>query len=442
MEKIVTIGGSDSSGGAGIQADLKAISLLGAYGLSIVTTVTAQNTQGVQGIYPVPVDFIEKQWNAILSDVAVDAAKTGMLWNEEVIRLIVRKLKRNRIAVRVFDPVMVAKSGASLLQKEAVAAFVEHLLPLATVVTPNIPEARILGGCSIRSIQDMEKAARLISRKGARAVVVKGGHRRGGEAVDVLYDGKRMYHFSTPRLKTVHTHGTGCTFASALAVELTRRASVPEAVERAKDFVTAAISHAVRIGKGRGPTNPYGFVGRDAELYRAIQAVRGAFSELQRHKAGHLIPEVQSNLGFAIRSARSVADVVAFPGRIVRFGDTVATLAAPEAGASRHVARIILTLMAFDPDYRAAMNIRYEPQILRNCRKQAWVVRHFDRTDEPRRIKEREGSSLEWGVRSVLEKSARIPDVIYDGGDAGKEPMIRVLGKTPQEVVNKVLCLL
>ena len=440
MKKILTIAGSDSCGGAGIQADLKAITLLGAYGLSIITALTAQNTQGVQAVQPVSVDFIEQQWNSVLSDISVDAVKTGMLWSEDVIVLIAHQIKKSRIPIRVFDPVMVAKSGAALLQKEAITAFVKQLLPLATVVTPNIPEARLLSGCPIRSIRDMEKAAQAIHRSGARAVVIKGGHRR-GEALDILFDGKRFHHFSTSRIRTEHTHGTGCTFASALACALTRCAALPEAVSQAKAFITAAINNAFPLGKGRGPTNPYVFVAEDAERYRATKAVQDAFRELQRHKVGHLIPEVQSNLGFAIESAKSFDDVVAFPGRIVRLGDSVATVSGPQLGASQHVASIILTLMAFDPAYRSVMNIRYEPEILRKCRKQPWMIKHFDRTKEPRSIKIKEGSSLEWGVGSVLGKSTRIPDIIYDEGDVAKEPMIRVFGKTPQEVVNKVLCL-
>lgn len=440
MKKILTIAGSDSCGGAGIQADLKAITLLGEYGLSVVTALTAQNTQGVQGVQPVSVDFIEQQWNSVVSDISVDAVKTGMLWNSDIIALVARKIKKSRIPIRIFDPVMIAKSGAPLLQKEAIRAFVEKLLPIATVVTPNIPEARLLSQCAIRSFGDMENAAKVIHRHGAQAVVIKGGHRRGA-ARDILFDGKRFHHFSAPRIDTEHTHGTGCTFASALACMMTRCESLPEAVENAKAFITAAISNAVPIGQGQGPTNPYALVGKDAERYRAVQAVKNAFCALQRHKIGHLIPEVQSNIGFAVPLAKSFDDVIAFPGRIVRLGDSIATVSGPEPGASQHVASIILTLMAFDPKYRSAMNIRYEPEILQKVRKQPWMIKHFDRTKEPRRVKIKEGSSLEWGVGSVLEKCSRIPDVIYDAGDVAKEPMIRVFGKTPQEVVNKVLCL-
>ncbi|MFH0813012.1 MAG: bifunctional hydroxymethylpyrimidine kinase/phosphomethylpyrimidine kinase [Pseudomonadota bacterium] len=441
MKKILTVAGSDSCGGAGIQADLKTITLMGAYGLSVITALTAQNTQGVFGIHPVPLDFIASQWDAVVSDISVDAVKTGMLWDEQVITLIAQKLKKNKIPIKVFDPVMVSKSGAALLTQKGQSAFIKELLPLATIVTPNLPEAEILCGQPIRTIHDMERAARQIHQLGARNVLVKGGHRR-DQAVDILLSGSDFFYFTSPRINTVHTHGTGCTFASALAVELTRSNALPEAVEKAKHFITAAIAHAFPLGKGQGPTNPYAPLAREAEIYRAIQALQASFQTLQSHKVGALIPEVQSNLGYGIPSAQSLNDVVAFPGRIVRHKDTVFTIAAPEPGGSRHIAKIILTVMAFDPDYRSAMNIRYDTNTIRKCRKQSWKIKRFDRRKEPGRIKKQEGTSLEWGIGSVLQKSSSIPDVIYDTGDLGKEPMIRILGKTPMEVVHKVLCLL
>lgn len=441
MKKILTVAGSDSSGGAGIQADLKTITLLGEYGLSVVTALTAQNTQGVIGIHPVPPEFISSQWDAVVSDISVDAVKTGMLWDEKVIRLISQKIKKSSIPVKVFDPVMVSKSGACLLTREGQEAFIKEMLPLATIVTPNIPEAKILSRRAIRTLRDMEKAAETIHRMGAKLVVIKGGHLR-GQAVDVFFDGKEVHHFSSSRIKTIHTHGTGCTFASAVAVELTRNQDARVAVQKAKDFITASIKNFIPLGKGRGPVNPCAPFMREAEIYRAIQAVEQAIKKLESYPIGSLIPEVQSNLGYALSSAKSADDVIAFPGRIIRVQDNARAIFAPAPGGSKHIANIVLTAMHFNADYRAAMNIRYSREILQKCRKQHWDIKKFDRRKEPERIKLTEGSSLEWGVGSVLEKCASIPDIIYDLGDVGKEPMIRIFGKNPEEVVNKVLCLL
>jgi len=441
MKKILTVAGSDSSGGAGIQADLKTITLMGEYGLSVITALTAQNTQGVFGIYPVPLDFISSQWEAIVSDIEIDAIKTGMLGDEKVISLICQKIKKSKIPIRVFDPVMVAKSGASLLTPSGRKALVKELLPLATIITPNIPEAQIICGFSIRTEEDMKKSAQKIYQLGAKNVLIKGGHKK-GKAVDVLYDGKEFFLFSHPRIDTIHTHGTGCTLASAIAVELARNTPVPEAVEKAKEFITSAIRYAFPLGKGRGPTNPYFLFSREKEIYLAIESLQKAIKKLQSYSVGSLIPEVQSNLGYAIPFAKSVEDVVAFPGRIIRVKDTILVPLPPEPGGSNHIARIILTVMNFAPEYRSAMNIRYSPELIQKCRKQNWKIKKFDRQKEPDKIKLKEGASLEWGISSILQNQSHIPDVIYDQGDVGKEPMIRILGKNPEEVVDKILCLL
>ena len=273
---------------------------------------------------------------------------------------------------------------------------------------------------------------------GATCVVVKGGHLK-GMATDLLYDGKEYYEISGTRIQTGNTHGTGCTFASAIATLLANGNTVPEAVRKAKIFITQAIQGGLRLGKGTGPTNPFAYVLREMERYRVIQELKKAMESLKEGKIGHLIPEVSSNLGYALPYAEGIEDVAAFPGRIVRFRDSVASLGDPEFGASRHVANIILTVMKFHPEYCSAMNIRYSKGQVAVLKKKGFLVGHFDRRREPKKVKAEEGSSLEWGVREVLKKWKGVPDFIYDEGDVGKEPMIRVLGKSPEEVVNKVL---
>jgi hydroxymethylpyrimidine kinase / phosphomethylpyrimidine kinase / thiamine-phosphate diphosphorylase len=438
MKRVLTIAGSDSGGGAGIQADLKAITALGGYGMSVLTALTAQNTVGVQGIHEIPPPFVEKQIDSVLSDIGADAVKTGMLANAEIIEVVARKMKQYRVKKLVVDPVMVAKSGDSLLRKDAEESLVKKLIPLSTVVTPNLPEASILTGLRIRSLHQMKQAAQRIHDLGARNVVIKGGH-LGGMAIDLLYDGTKYYEFEEKRVDKRNTHGTGCTFASAIATFLAGGETVPEAVRKAKAFITLAIESGLPLGRGIGPTNPFAHVLREMERYRVVQELKRAFSILKREEVGGLIPEVSSNLGYALPHSQEIEDVAAFPGRIVRFKDSVAALANPEFGASRHIANIILTVMKFDPDYCSAMNIRFSKQTVNRLRKKGFSVGHFDRRMEPKGVKEREGSSLEWGVGEVLRRSKRIPDFIYDEGDVGKEPMIRVLGRNPVEVVNKIL---
>ena len=438
MKRILTIAGSDSGGGAGIQADLKAITLLGGYGMSVITALTAQNTVGVQGIHEVPARFVERQIDSVLTDIGVDAIKTGMLSNQEIIEVVARKIKQYKVKKVVVDPVMISKSGASLLRKEAQEALIKKLIPLAWVVTPNLMEASVLSGMKVTSLEEMKKAAHRIHKLGAKHVVVKGGHLK-GMAIDLLYDGRNFDEMEGPRIDTKNTHGTGCTFASAIATLLARGDSLPEAVRKAKTFITMAIQSGLNLGKGTGPTNPSAYVLREMERYRVIQDLKRAVEVLQENKIGHLIPEVSSNLGYALPQAEGIGDVAAFPGRIVRFKDSMATHSGPEFGASQHVANIILTVMKFDPEYCSAMNIRYSKENVEKLKGKGFLIGHFDRRFEPKLVKQREGSSLEWGVGEVLKKMKRVPDFICDKGAVGKEPMIRVLGRNPMDVVTKIL---
>lgn len=438
MEKILTIAGSDSGGGAGIQADLKTITLLGGYGMSVITALTAQNSVGVQGIYEVPVHFVEKQIDSVLSDIGADVIKTGMLANQEIIEAVSKKIKQYHIKMVVVDPVMISKSGAPLLRKDAQSALIKKLIPLAWVVTPNLMEASTLTGLQINSIEKMRKAAHRIFQLGAKNVVVKGGHLK-GMAIDLLFNGKSFIEIKGQRIETKNTHGTGCTFASAIATQLAKGDSVEEAVKKAKDFITQAIQSGFNLGKGIGPTHPSLFFLKEIERYQILQELKSAVEVLKVGKLGHLIPEVSSNLGYALSLAEGMNDVAAYPGRIIRFKDSIAIYSDPEFGASQHIANIILTTMKFKPEYRSAMNIRYSKETVALLKKNGLKGGYFDRSLEPRRVKESEGSSLEWGVGVVLKRMKSVPDFIYDKGDVGKEPMIRLLGKTPMEVIHKLL---
>lgn len=256
LHKVLTIAGSDSGGGAGIQADLKAFAARGVYGMSAITALTAQNTQGVQGIYPVPPDFIALQIDTVMEDIGADAWKTGMLASADVIETIAERARHHKLPILVVDPVMVAKGGDNLLQPEAQGALIEHLLPLATVLTPNHHEAQALTQQSIQSVEDMRNAAKTLHAMGPRYVIVKGGHLpTESDAIDVLYDGQTFTETSVPRVHTPNTHGTGCTFASALAAELAKGTPILDAFHNTKAYITKAIQAAdtMNIGHGHGP---------------------------------------------------------------------------------------------------------------------------------------------------------------------------------------------
>ena len=406
--------------------------------MSVITALTAQNTKEVKAIHALPAAFIEQQLDTVLSDIGADAAKTGMLFNASAIEAVANRLSAYGMKKIVVDPVMVAKGGDTLLVEEARETLAKRLIPMAMLVTPNIPEAGILSNKSISTEKDIHEAARIIKAMGAKYVLIKGGHLE-GRAKDILYDGKDFFEFSKERVHTPHTHGTGCAYSAAIVTYLAMDFEIQEAVERAKDFIHTAIRFAVPLGKGHGPTNIYAPFSRDQERYRVLEALQTSLVRLQEASIGHLIPEVQSNLGYALPFAETRAHVAAFPGRLVRLGETIVSVRGPAFGASRHMASIILTTMRHDPRFRSAMNIRFSESRVRQCQALGWKVRAFDRTREPDDVKKREGGSLEWGTETVLSTGTKIPDVIYDRGDIGKEPMIRVLGQTPHDVVNKVL---
>jgi len=257
VPRALTIAGSDSGGGAGIQADLKVFFALGCHGMSAVTALTAQNTVRVSGIHAVPADFVAAQIDAVTTDIGVDAAKTGMLANSKIVAATARAIRANNIRNLVVDPVFVAKSRDHLLERDAVDALRDEVLPLATIVTPNLYEAGgLLGDEEIGDLNEMREAALALHKLGPRAVLVKGGHLPGDRAVDVLFDGTNVTEIDGPRFDTADTHGTGCALSAAIAGRLARGDALVEAVRFAKAFVAGAIEHGLRIGRGYGPVNP------------------------------------------------------------------------------------------------------------------------------------------------------------------------------------------
>lgn len=256
MKKVLSIAGSDCSGGAGIQADLKTLAAHGVYGMSVIVSVVAENTSRVIDTQDIAPEMIEKQIDAIFEDIGTDAVKVGMLSQSVCMKAVARKLREYRPQNIVIDPVMVAKNGCPLMQPDSMDTLIREILPLADLLTPNIPEAEKIAGIAISSVADMERAARLIVGMGTKKVLVKGGHAK-GDALDILFDGAKVYRFNAERIDTKNTHGTGCTYSSALASNLALGFSLEEAVRRAKEYITTAIRHSLPIGKGCGPTHHF-----------------------------------------------------------------------------------------------------------------------------------------------------------------------------------------
>ena len=256
IKRVLTIAGSDSSGGAGIQADLKTFSAFGVYGMCVVTAVTAQSTVRVNGVTGVAPQLVSLQFESVLSDIGVDGVKTGMLQNAGIVQVVVRKLQESRIPHIVVDPVLVAKSGHPLLEQRGVEILKNELIPLATLVTPNIPEAEIFSEMPIHNLEDVKSAAKKICDLGCRSVLVKGGHLQ-GEAIDLLFDGDAFFSLTSPRIDTKNTHGTGCTLSAAIIANLVKGKSLGEAVRISKSYVTEAIQKSFSLGKGHGPLNHF-----------------------------------------------------------------------------------------------------------------------------------------------------------------------------------------
>jgi len=259
--RVLTIAGSDSGGGAGIQADLKTFSALGCYGMSVITALTAQNTQGVTAIHPVPAGFVRQQLEAVLSDIGADAVKIGMLFSPELIKTVAETLAEFQVKNVVLDPVMVATSGDKLLQDDAITAIIEHLIPMADILTPNLPEASVLAACELNSRESLEKAAKNLASSGCGNILIKGGHLTGQSSDDLLYMAaeKRFIELKGERVATSNTHGTGCTLSSAIASFIARDYETEAAIVEAKSYIQGAIKAgaAYRIGEGRGPVHHF-----------------------------------------------------------------------------------------------------------------------------------------------------------------------------------------
>jgi len=433
MQCILTIAGSDSGGGAGIEADLKTFAALGMHGACAITSVTAQNTLGVERVYDLPEDVIVDQIRAVRSDIRVDYVKIGMLSSDGIVRTVAEEIEGIPF---VLDPVMSAEAGGSLLADDALDALVSVLIPLASVVTPNVYEACAITGIRIRSIEDAEHAAAAIVTLGCRAAVITGGHLDG---TDVLCEGGSG-KIEPPGLIRGSggiigggTHGAGCTYSSALASYLAKGLSVPDACIAAKGFVEKAIANSSSIGHGVAPVNQTLEVISDAARYHAIADVNAAVKAIENSQSfASLIPEVGCNIGSATPAAQSVGDVAAVRGRIVTVsGDRARAVGCAEFGASSHIARLILAVMQFDPMMRGALNIRYSGGVISACEECGYTMASFDRRYEPPHHK-----TMDWGAEYAIREAGSVPQVIWDAGGVGKEAMVRILGGSAVEVAG------
>jgi len=435
----ITIAGSDSSGGAGIQADLKTFAALGVHGAVAVTSVTAQNTYSVKAVEDLKPEIVREQIRAVAEDFGIDAGKTGMLHTEEIISAVASEVARYKFPL-VVDPVMLAKSGVPLLKAEAINAFKEYLLPKATVVTPNRLEAEKLANMKIKDLKDAETAAKKISELGPKAVVVKGGHLEEANAIDILYSNGETKKFAASRLNVKSTHGTGCSFSAAIAAELAKGMSIPAAVEKAKEIVTLGIRFGLNIGKGYGPVNPMANLYKESSRYDVLLNVDKAKALIEKSPdVSLLVPEVGMNIAMAIPYAENVNDIAAVEGRIVKTVDGVRAVGNVKFGCSSHLVKYILEIKEHDEAKVAAVNIKFSEEALKILEKQGMTVSFYDRSKEPLEIKFVEGKTIPWGVKEAIKRAGKVPDVIYHRGDLGKEPMIVIFGRSAYDLAKLVI---
>jgi hydroxymethylpyrimidine/phosphomethylpyrimidine kinase len=440
MEKKValSIAGSDSSGGAGIQADLKSFSYLGIHGVTALTCVTAQNTQQVRSIYKVPVDVIEHQIESLFDDCSIAAVKTGMLYDEQIVKVVAKKLSDYHMKP-IVDPVMVATSGDALANHTFVASLQKELLPLALMVTANIPEACILASMQIEKQKDVQQACKKIFELGPEYVLIKGGHLEDDIVVDILFDGKQFHTFILPRIPHKKAHGSGCTLSALITGLLALGESPVDAVEKAKYIVWSMIQQGYSPGKGSDVLNHSSAIQippllRSNEKFLIWLELKTAIETMVSFLPLGYIPEVGMNFAYALPNAKTRDDICAIDGRITKHKERPALCGTIDFGVSKHVASIVLAAMSFDTTIRSVVNIRYSKKTVELCKKIGFAVGTFDRKDEPQTAP----STMEWGTKHAITILGRVPDIIYDTGSVGKEPMIRILGKDPKDVLFKI----
>ena len=442
---VLSIAGSDSSSGAGIQADLKAFTFLGLHGLTVITCITAQNTLGIKAIYKLPPQIIEKQIDALIEDMKPIAVKTGMLYDEYIVEIVAEKVRKNRL-ITVVDPVMASTSGYDLADKNFVDAIREEMIPVAHVLTPNTQEAEALTKEKITTLDDVKKACKELYVLGAKNVLITGGHLKGEKAQDVLFNGKKYNIFTLPRIPDKKVHGSGCTLSSLITGYLALGEEVTDAVEKSKHALWHMIKESYKPGRGVDIIN---------NRYNAIEkgqislsfpsdvhfdvwlSLKNSLDILLSFLSEEFVPEVGINFGYALPNANTDKDICAIDGRITKTIKGPARCGALGFGVSKHIASIILTVMSYNSKIRSAMNIKYSKTNIDKLEKSGLKTGCFDRKNEPKNTI----STMEWGTNQVIKQHGFVPDVIYDKGAVGKEPIIRLLGKNPEEVVKKAFLL-
>jgi len=432
----LTVAGSDSGGGAGVQADLRTMAARGVFGTSAVTSVTAQHTRGVESTHVLPVEEVGAQIDAVRADFDLRAAKTGMLATEGIVDRATA-FAADFAGDLVVDPVMVAASGDPLLEPEAEAAY-EALIAEATLVTPNADEAAVLTGIEVDSPADAERAGEALVGMGADAALVKGGHVPGETVVDTLVTEGAVERFEHPRIDTDATHGSGCTLSAAIAADLARGADLQAAVADGIDRMDRAVRFHHDVGEGPGAVQGLAELRADAGRDDAVETVESILADLREIDVAPLVAEVGTNVAVAAENATDPSEVAAVEGRITRTVDGPRPNRAARMGASDHLARFLIACRAHDPELRCVINCRHDDGTRAALGELDWTVATYDRRDQPDAVRNEEGSTMAWAGDETVGDVEGTPDAVTDPGAHGKEPMCKLLARDSEELVEKV----
>lgn len=426
---LLSIGGSDPSGGAGIQSDIKTFNQLNVHGLTVLTAITAQNTTRFGHIQLATKKMLEEQIKSILSDFRISGIKISMVYDSSTIESLYKHLKGMEVPI-VVDPVIRSTTGGVLLRKDAVKNFKKLLIPLATVITPNKFEAEYLTGIKINSDSDIHNAAKKLQNLGAKNVVITGIEKK-NKMTDFVYGENFNYTESSKKLISIN-HGSGCNYSSALICELSKKNTLKQAIRFAKKYTHSSIRQAKSIGKGIAITQNRN---QDELISELKQAITQFITIKNAYK---VIPECQTNFVYAKINPKSIRDIAGVTGRIVKTKKELEVAGDIEYGGSKHVASALLSVKKKFPSIRSAMNLKYEIQTIDKFKKNKLSILKYDRTKEPKIIKSKEGLSVKWGMSTAIHKVNTIPDIIYHEGDFGKEPMIIIFGERPVDVLQKI----
>ena len=426
---LLSIGGSDPSSGAGIQSDVKTFAEFNAYGLTVITAITGQNTSSFGMIEPVSQKILKNQLESIISDFKIDGIKIGMVFNSQIIKILYHQLKKLKIPI-VVDPVLKSTTGGALIEKEAVLDFKKYIIPLATVITPNKFEAEMISKVKINSKSNLEKNAKIIQKMGAKNVIITGIEEKNNKISDFVLEKNTKYTISGNKIANSN-HGSGCNYSAAIVFAISSNKTIRESVKFAKEFTYNSIKNAKKVGKGIKITDIQKIDEINSELSQAINE----FVEIKNIYKN--IPECQTNFVYSKQKPKSTKDILGISGRIVKAGKEVIVAGNLSYGGSKHVATALLTMNKKFPQIHSAINLKFQNTTISKIKKSKLKVSSYDRIQEPNNVKNK-GSTIEWGIKSAIKNLKEPPDVIFHKGDFGKEPMIIIFGNTPKNILKKI----